>query len=31
MQILKVLNNNVALALNSQDQEVIIMGRGISF
>lgn len=31
MQILKVLNNNVALASNSQDQEVIIMGRGISF
>lgn len=31
MKIEKVLNNNVVLAFNESDQEMVVMGRGIAF
>ena len=31
MRIFKVLNNNVAVILNEEGQEQIVMGRGICF
>lgn len=31
MQIIKIFNNNVLLAEDSQEDEVIVMGRGIGF
>lgn len=31
IKIEKVLNNNVVLAFNESDQEMVVMGRGIAF
>lgn len=31
MQIVKVINNNVVQAVNGNDEEIIVMGRGIGF
>ncbi|EPO5266775.1 BglG family transcription antiterminator LicT [Providencia rettgeri] len=31
MQIAKILNNNVVVALNEQQQEIVVMGRGLAF
>lgn len=31
MQIVKVFNNNIVQALNSKQEEVIVMGRGVGF
>ncbi|MFD2508866.1 CAT RNA binding domain-containing protein [Halalkalibacter alkalisediminis] len=31
MKIKKVFNNNVVIANNQQNQEVVVMGRGLAF
>lgn len=31
MNIIKVYNNNVVLAKNDQDEELIVMGKGFGF
>lgn len=31
MNIIKVYNNNVVLAKNDQDEELIVMGKGLGF
>ena len=31
MKIIKKINNNIALAINAKDEEVIVIGKGIGF
>ena len=31
MKIVKKLNNNVVLALNDKDEEIIVVGKGLGF
>lgn len=31
MKLVKILNNNAAVALNEKGQEIVVMGKGIAF